>query len=421
MAGEATILASEAILKTKYKDGVEKTHFETFPFFATTKKREDFNGKNKQFTLQSEDPQGAGAEFEDAYSTAAQGAYDDFVVTPAKFFTTARIAGDALKQATGAGALVDLWDNETEGAKNNSIRYHEIYCLGNGTGVLGTIDDNDTNSDVTTDTVRLLDKSKCVNFSIGCSYSLVSSATSLSPTLRNSGAAIKLIKINRKTGDLKFAVAVNTISGAANSDSFVLKGTSASAGKAKIFTGMQQWVEGSDTPPDLFGCVRSNDAAKFAGQQLDAADIGMEDALIEAEAMLQAQNFLSANLVAWCNPHDIAELKKTQLSKVNFNKDAQLNSPIAGLSFSGFVVNGVMGKIKLMPNAFQPKGEVLLCDMSDVCFESSGPSPHCQDYDGRKMERVPGFDLWAVRFGSYGQLFNYKPFRGVRILNWSAE
>jgi hypothetical protein len=418
MASEATIAASNAILKTKYANGVEKTHFQQFKFFASVKKREDFTGDNKVFALQDEDPQGAGAVFTDMIGVMEQGSYRRFTVTPVNFYSAARVRGDALNRAKDAGALVNLWENETQGAKNNNIRYHEIYCLGNGTGVLGTIDGA---SNVATTTVTLQDPSQAVNFSKGASYSLVDSSTSLTPTLRDSGKAIKLTKINRRTGVLTFEAALNTISGAQNTDSFVLKSTSAVGGVPRIHTGMRQWVDGSDTPPDLFGYVRSTDPVRSAGQKLDGTGTGMEEALIEAESLLDAQGFLSGELVAWCNPYDIAELKKSQVSRVSFFKDAQLRSSIASLSFKAFEMDGIMGKIKLMSNAFQPRGEVLMVDMSDIYFESAGPAPHLQNYDGQRVVRIPTDDVYQVSFGSYGQLFDYKPFRGVRVVNWGAE
>lgn len=416
MAGEATVAASEAILKKRYASGLPKAQFKSAKFFASLKKREDFTGLNKHLAIQTEDPQAAGGEYGDLVDE--QGSYTAFTVTHSKFYTRASIRGDALKRAAGdAGALVDLWDNETAGARNNSVRYHEIYCLGDGTGVLGTLDGA---SNVGTPTVTLADRSKAVNFARGAHYSFVSSATSLSPTVRDSGAAIKLTAIDRVNGVLTFSGNITgTITQAVNTDSLVLKKTYATGGVPKIFTGVQQWIAGGTNPPDLYGCIRNVDPTRLAGQTFDGTGAAMEDALITAESMLDEQDALPEQLVAWIHPLDLAELKKTQGGKVIYDKST-LGSKVPGLSFKGFELNGNHGPIKLMTNVYQPKGQVLMVDPADVGFESVGPAPHIQDYDGKRIERSPNDDVWIVRFGSYGQFFNYKPYRGIRILNWGA-
>lgn len=419
MAGEATIAQSDAILKTRYKDGKPpKVHFQNFKFFSTLKKREDFTGANKVFSLQTEDPQAASVDFTQMVTVFQQGSYSKFTVTPVNFYTAARVRGDAIKRASGdEGSMVNLWKNETDGASQTSIKMHEIYSLRNGTGVLGTIDGA---SNVGTASVTLATPSDAANFDLGASYSLVDSATSLSPTLRNSGAVVKLTGIDRVLGVLTFSGNVTaSIAAAANTDSFVRIGTSASAGVPRVHTGVQLWIAGGTNPSALFGCTRNVDPVRLAGQVWDATGVGMEDALIEAESMLDVQGQLSGDLVAWVHPLDVKELKKSQLGKVTYPK-AELKSFVPNLSFSGFEIDGTMGKIKLMTNPFQPKGEVLMVDMSDLAFESAGPAPHLQDYDQLRSIRITTDDVYQVSFASYGQLFDYRPSRGIRIQNWGA-
>lgn len=426
MAGEATIATSEAILKTRYKDGrLPKTNYQSFKFFSSVKKSEDFTGDNKVFALQNENPQGASTGMPDAITALAPGSYNRFTVTPVNFYTVARIRGDALKRAQGnAGAFVDLWTNETEGASQTAVKAHEIYSMRNGTGVLGTLN----GASVTTQTPTLSQPADAVNFDLGMLVQLVSSSTSLSPTIRSSGATAKIIGIDRVNGVLTVAdpstgVATNLdtlIAAAGVNDSFVRAGTAAIGGVASVTTGIQLWVAGGTTPGTLFGCNRNTDQVRLAGQVLDGTNIGMEDALIEAEARLIVQGFAMEGLVAYCNPLDLKEFKKSLIGKETFPK-TEMKTTIAGLSFSAVEYEGESGPIKLVSNPFCPKGELQLLDMSVISFESAGPAPQLMNYDSNQFLRITTDDLWQVSFATYGQLFVYQAVKCIRITNWGAS
>lgn len=425
MAGEATIATSEAILKTRYKDGrLPKTNYQSFKFFSTVKKSEDFTGDNKVFALQNENPQGASTGFPDALTALAPGSYNRFTVTPVNFYSVARIRGDALKRAQGnAATFVDLWTNETEGASQTAVKAQEIYCQRNGTGVLATLN----GGTVTTSTPTISQPADAVNLDIGMLIQLVSSATSLSPTIRSSGATAKIIAINRVTGQITVAdpttgVATNLdtlIAAAGVNDSIVRAGTAAVGGTASVTTGLQLWIAGQTSPGTLFGCNRNTDPVRLAGQIFDGTGVGMEDALIEAEAMLITQGFAMEGLVAYCNPADLKEFKKSLIGKETFPK-TEMKSSVAGLSFSVVEYEGESGPIKLVSNPFTPKGELQLLDMSVISFESAGPAPQLMNYDSNQFLRITTDDLWQVSFATYGQLFVYQAVKCIRVTNWGT-
>lgn len=424
MPGEATIATSEAILKTRFKDGrLPKTNFQSFKFFSSVKKSEDFTGDNKVFALQTENPQGASTGMPDAITALAPGSYNRFTVTPVNFYTVARIRGDALKRAQGnAGAFVDLWTNETEGASQTAVKSQEIYCLRNGTGVKGTLDGTST---VTSTTVHLAQPADAVNFDLSEQIQAVDSATSLNPTIRSAGARAKIIGIDRVNGILTVAdpttgVATNLdtlIPAVVNTDSFVRAGTAAVGGVASVTTGLALWISGDGST--LFGCNRSSDPVRLAGQVFDATGVGMEDALIEAEARLIVQGFAMDGLVAFCNPLDLKEFKKSLVGKETFPK-TEMKTTIAGLSFSAVEYEGESGPIKLVSNPFCPKGELQLLDMSVISFESAGPAPQLMNYDSNQFLRITTDDLWQVSFAIYGQLFVYQAVKCIRVINWGA-
>lgn len=415
MSGPASLDASAAILKTRYPEGrLPKANYRNFKHTSMIRKVEDFSGENKVVAIQTENPQGSSAGYQDALAALEQGTYVKFTVTPVNHYGIARIRGDALKRASAStGSLVDLWKNETDGISMTEVKELEIHIPRNGTGVRGTLSTTPAST-----TVTLSQAADAVNFDLGMTVKAVSSATSLSPTVR-SGTA-KITGIDRVNGTLTFASNLDTlITGVLSTDSLVRAGDQASGGAATVITGAGLWVEGGTSPSTLFGRTRTSDPVRLAGQAPDLTGINMEDALIEAEAKLVVQGFATDELVCWCNPLDIKELKKTIGGKVTYPR-TEMKTTIAGISFRAYEFEGDNGTIKLISNPFHPKGQFLMTDMSDCALESMGPAPHLQDYDTNKFLRTGTDDTWQVSFAFYGQYFNRMPVKSLRGLNWGA-
>jgi hypothetical protein len=414
MSAAATLDASTAILKTRYPEGrLPKANYRNFKHTSALKKNEDFSGDSKVVAIQTENPQGSSAAYGTALASLEQGTYYKFSVTPVNHYGIARIRGDALKRAASSmGSLVDLWKNETDGISMTEVKNLEIHSFRNGTGVLGTI--NSSVGGATT--ISLLQAADIVNFDMGMTLQAVSSATSLSPTVR-AGTA-KVTGIDRVGGTLTFATAIDsTISGVLNGDSLVRSGDAASGGVATVITGAALWISGDSTT--LFGRDRTPDPVRLSGQAPDLTGINMEDALIEAEAKLVVQGFATDELVAWTNPLTIKELKKTVGGKVTYPR-TEMQTTIPGISFRAYEFEGDNGTIKLISNPFYPIGGFLMADMSECSLDSMGPAPHLQDYDTNKFLRTGTDDTWQVAFATYGQMIYRMPVKFLRGLNWGA-
>lgn len=414
MSGPATLDASSAILKTRYPEGrLPKANYRNFKHTSMLTKHEDFSGENKVIAIQTENPQGSSANYGTALSSLEQGTYVKFTVTPVNHYGIARIRGDALKRASSSmGALVDLWKNETDGISMTEVKNLEIHSFRNGTGVLGTI-----NSTPASTTITLSQPADAVNFDLGMTLKAVSSATSLSPTVRVGTA--KVTGIDRVNGTLTFASNLDTlITGVLSTDSLVRAGDEAN-GSATVITGAALWIEGGTSPTTLFGRTRTSDPVRLAGQAPDLTGINMEDALIEAEAALVVQGFATDELVAWCNPLTIKELKKTVGGKVTYPR-SEMKTTIPGISFRAYEFEGDNGTIKLISNPFYPVGGFLMADMSECGLHSMGPAPHLQDYDTNKFLRTGTDDTWQVAFATYGQMIYSMPVKFLRGRNWGA-
>ena len=415
----ANMTASAAILKTRYPDGrLPKANYKTFKHTSAITKHEDFSGENKVVSVQTENPQGASADYQVALGSLEQGTYRKFTVTPVNHYSIARIRGDALKRASSsAGSLVDLWKNETDGASMTEVKHIEIMSFRNGTGVLGTLDGSTSVSNTTIPISRAAD---IVNVDLGARLQFVNSATSLSPTIRSGFA--KVTGINRSmtngTASLTFAANLDTlVIGVTNTDSFVRAGDAAQSGTAQVLSGMQLWIDGVGAT--LFGLTRTTDPIRLAGQVVNVSGVNMEDAIIEAEAALVSQGFATDTLVMHCNPQDIKELKKTIGGKVTYPR-AEMKTTIAGISFKAYEFEGDNGTIKMISNPFYPKGEFLLADMDAYSLDSMGPAPHLQDYDTNNFLRTGTDDTWQVSFATYGQILCQMPVKFLRGQNWGA-
>lgn len=413
----ATLAASQAILKTKYPDGkLPTSQYKKAPFTASLAKKEDFDGNNKQIALQTENPQGSSADFATALGSLAQGTYKNFLLTRVQHFGVARITGQAMKAAEkNSGALVDLWKNETDGISSTELLNIEIYAFGNGTGVLGTIASGTTGTAVTLSPV-----SDVVKFSIGMRVQAVSSATSLSPTLRSGYVIISAI--DRVAGTLTTTSGnwndAGNIPGIGSTDSLVRMGDNATAGTSAVVTGIGQYIIGGTTPGTLFALNRNTDPTRLAGNLYNATKVPYSDAFIEAESLRNLQ-YVGGELTAWANPRDIAQWKKQLSGKETFPR-TEMKSTVAGVSFSAIEFAGDNGPIKIMTSPFLSRNTAFLLDMDSFALESIGPAPQMLNYDGPNFLRVANDDAYEVRFGFYGNISCNKPVSSIQISNFGA-
>ncbi len=411
----ATLAASQAILKTKYPEGrLPKAQYVKFPFQATVQKKEDFDGNNKQLAIQTENPQGSSADFPTALGSLAQGTYKNFLLTRVEHFGIARIKGQALKAAAkSSGSLVDLWKNETDGISMTEMKMLEIYAVGNGDGVLGTIASGSTGATVTLNAVE-----DAVKFDLGIRLQAVS-AVGLSPTLR--GGFVIVTAIDRVAGTLTVSGnwnAAGNIPGIGSTDSLVRMGDNAASAAGVVITGLGQWLVGGTTPGTLFGLSRNSDPVRLASQVYNATTVPYEDALIEAESLRNLQ-YVGGDLEGWFNPRDLAQMKKQLSGKATYPR-TEVKGTMANVSFSAVEFNGDTGAIKLMTSPFISRHQGFLLAKDTIAFESLGPMPQLMNFDGPDFLRVASDDAFEVRFNSYGNLSTTVPSASIQISNFGA-
>lgn len=411
----ATLAQSQAILKVRYPEGrLPKSLYgeSKFKFTNIVEKREDFTGELRMVALQNENPQGSSADFQTALGSLAQGVYNRFQVTRVEHFGLARIKGQALKAAEGnEGALVDLWKNETDGISMVEMQNLEIYALGNGSGALGK-----AASGKATATVTLSVASDAAKFCIGMRVQAISTNTT-SATIRSGYATIT--GVDRVSGTLTVGTTwTGNIPTMADNDYLVRAGDGSSSGTAAVISGVQLWIAGGTSPAALFSLTRTTDPVRFAGQATGFAGVPMEEALIEASALVNQQGAPQPG-TAICHVRDLANFKKALGSKVTYPK-ATVASTVAGVSFTGIEIEGDEGRITLLTSPFIDRNECQLLYMPSWKLDTLGPAPQLLDFDGPNFLRVASDDAYECRFGMYGQLECNAPFANIRLTSFGA-
>jgi len=406
----ATNALSSAILKRRYQSGISKAHFQQFPVYDTIAKKEDFRGDDYAIAIQTENPQGVGTSIPNAQGAAAQGTYKRALLSRVEYFGVARIKGQALRTATmrGDGALVDLWTNELDGIEKSVLKMLEIFSMGTGNGVLGTISTGVTGTEVTLTVVEDVN-----NFDVGMKVKLVSDTT-LAPTVRSGEATITAV--NRSTGKLTISGNWNaSITGATNGDSIVRAGDQASGSSNNVPAGMRKWLEGGAAPGTWKSLTRNDDPVRLASQSLDMTGLPMAEAIIDLESLVTIQGHTPKKRLI-CNPRDFRQVKKTLYGKVAFSSGG--GTPTIG--FDGAKWQGDGGDITVLQSPFCPKQNVFLKNMSTFAMYSAGPAPQPLEDDKLQILRLSTDDAYEVRIGLYGDFGESAPVESARGTNWGA-
>jgi hypothetical protein len=407
----ATNALSTAILKRRYKAGVSMAQHSKFPVWNALSKKEDFKGDDYAIAIETESPQGVGTTIPAAQTAAAQSKFYRALLTRLEYYGLVRIKGQALRSATmrGDGALVDLWTHELDGIEKSVLKMLEIFSMGTGNGVLGTIA-----SGIATTQITLTVAEDVNNLNVGQTIQLVSNTT-LNPTVR--GGTGVITALDRAAGKVSLAAAWNaTFSGSpADGDSIVRAGDQAIGGVNKVPAGMRQWLAGGATPGDWKGLPRNEDNVRLGSQVSDLTGLPMAEAVIDLESLIQIQGH-EPKLRLICNPRDFRQVKKTLYGKVMFSGGG--GSPTIG--FDGAKWQGNNGEIPALQSPFCPKGNIFLKRMDTFAMYSCGAAPSALEDDKLDMLRLATDDAYEARIGLYGDFGESAPVESARGTGWGA-
>lgn len=445
MAGTSsnpTYAAIQAILKTKYPDGsIPQALYKNFPFLSLVKKTTNFDGDYRVVALQNERPQGSSYDFTTAQGVSkgglngGGGSYKRFQVYRTKHYGLLRMDGETMKAAVRtSGALVDLWNQETDGVSTNELSELEFQLFGDGTGVRATVGSWNN----ATSTVTLATPTDIVYFSIGMKLGLVvagveygrSDAGGVDNSSTGQGAYIS--SINREAGSFVISNASGTVAAGvqfnaaapAAGNGIVRRGdynanpgggtfTTGNSATGPV-TGVQAWIPSTVTATPYWTLDRTQDRVRLAGQRLNASGLPMNEALMEGEGKVAIQGVGYPDTI-FVNPLDLQNLKKALGSDIVYDR---VQSNIAGISFKAIEYDGANGPMKIISAPFCPRNKAMMLQMPSWELSTLGPAPQMLDFDNNDYLRVVDADQYEVRFGHYGQFICNNPGANIVIDNF---
>lgn len=393
----------DAALKEHYTDQrVENMVYKDNPFFALVNKYEEFGGRNLPIPLIYGNPQGRSATFTNAQTrgAATNSLITQFTLTRTKNYSIATIDNETLEASKGnANAFMEAATTEIDGAINALARDIAIDMYGTGFGGIGTLANVGA-----TPTAVLEDISKITNFEVGMVCQFAEFETT--GALRDSGATLTVVAVNRTTGAVTFGANLSTVTGIAIGDTIFVQGDrqdSATPGAIKT-SGLEAWVP-STAPGStaFFGVDRSVDVTRLGGIRFDGTALPIEEALIEGAATAAREGGKIDH--CFMSYEKYADLEKSLGSKVQYI-DLKMNAEIG---FRGITINGPRGTINVIPDQNCPSNRAFMLQLDTWKLYSLGKATRVIDTDGLQMLRQASADGVEVRYGYYGNLGTKAP------------
>lgn len=423
----ATLTTAASIIKVRYAKGkvpkllYGKVHAKLFSLMT---KEEDFTGDPWHISLQNENPQNSGGTFGVAQNVTTPGSYKAFDISSVVHYSFARITGAAMRKVEGNdGAMLDLWQNEMDGAAMTEILDFEVHCHGNGTGVRGQVLSGGAGT-----TLTLTEPTDIAKFFVGMKLIAVSSDTSLSPTyVSQTGATApdatgsncnKISSIDRKLGTITLSAAFFS-----NVNNLYLcrAGEEAGSGAAKVMTGVKGFVAYDSSvglPGTLFGLNRDLDPVRFAGNVIDGSGSSLEDIIVDGSSEVVQQGGTQPTLCLM-NPKRMAKFRKELSAKLMYTRK-NMDTPTGGASFSGVEIYGDEEPITCATTPFLNQKEAELLHLPSWKLKSAGATPRILDFDSNTFLRLTSADEYEVRWGAYPAIGCNNPLSQVRFKNFGA-
>jgi hypothetical protein len=435
-----TFAAVQSILKIKYPDGaLPQALYKDFPLLSLVKKTTNFDGEFRVVALQNERPQGSSSVFSTAQAVATSGLrggggqYNRFQVYRTRHYGILRMDGETMKAAVRtSGALVDLWNNETDGISKNEMADLEFQLFGDGTGVRGIVSTYTSPSPTlaTAFRIQLATPADAVYFNLGMRLTFFTSAGSAKVETNANSNGLYVVAIDRKAGTIDVTA---LIAGTATLPTFATPPAAtdviaragdylaaasvaqASNGSANgVITGIQAWIPATVTSTQFWGLDRSSDPVRLAGQRLNSTGLPMNEALMEAEAQVAIQGVGSPDTIV-VNPLDLQNLKKALGTDIVYDR---VVSNVAGVSFKAIEYDGMNGPMKILSDPFCPRNKAFMLQLPSWELSTLGPAPQMLDYDNNDFLRVASDDQYEVRFGHYGQFLCNNPGANIVLTNF---
>jgi len=378
--------------------------YKDYPFYAMVPKKKDFFGKNYPLPIQIGNPQGRSHTFAKAKANQTSSVYKDFTLTRVKDYSLATVDNEVAEASENdKGAFLKALTNEIDSAIRSSASSMGSMVYGDGSGCIGKIS---AGTNVATTTLTLAVADDIVNFEVG--MTLVFAAARSSGSLRNSGATLSILSIDRGAGSMVLSAAINTVTGTIAGDFVFIDGD-----RNLAVSGLAAWLpETAPTSGDsFFGVDRSVDSTRLAGVRYDGSALSIEEALVGGLTLCNREG--GNPKIVFMNYTDWSNLELALGSKVQYMVTEAFGR--ADIGFQGIQVKTNKGVANCVADPFCPRGVAYGITMESWALYSLKEPIRILDLDGNKILRTSDADAVELRVGGYFQLGCNAPGHNVVI------
>jgi hypothetical protein len=383
------------VLKTQYtQNKVNNICYAESPTFAKINKKRNFVGDSKVVAFRYGNIQGRGGVLANAIANQSPTTYARCVVTRARDYAVATVAGEAVDAASNdAGALLNVLKTEIDSGFYTEAQSIATLLWGNGGGARGQLDATTTLGGTT---ILLRDINQIVNFERNM---VLNFGSTDGTTGAKRVGTLTVTAVDRTLGTLTTNVAINSGITSPTVNDFIFQNGDFESAKSMPI-GIPGWVPkvaptGGD---NFFGLDRSVDS-RLSGVRYTAGSGGpIEETFIKAAALLVREGG-KPDMVAM-NPLDYANLVTALGSKVIYDRLGSDKDPAFG--FETVKLMGPAGPISIVPEMKIGTGDAWMLTSKVWNFETLLDGPRILDLDNLKMLRNPTTDDYTFRIGYYG-------------------
>ncbi len=409
----------DALLTEYYDDGalVNETYIDN-PLWARMSKQEaigNVTGRHFVHPVVFASSQGRSRSFDRAQSRAGATAEQsvDFLVPRVTNYQLATVQTEAILQTKGdRGAFVDILTLITDNAVRNLglAQAHSMY--GSGSECIGVI----ATGGISTSVITLAGADQSLNFEVGMELDAAIAEVTGNVAAHGSGShGLLVIAVDRVAN----TITVGTPAGAAVAATDGTDGIPGLADGYFLFVrgdrglgmkGLQAWIPyGGVASNDSFLNVnRSVDSVRLAGNYLNAAQLSVEDAFIQAANNVAKQGGKLTHFFVPFNKY--AQLLKSQSAKVTIVEEVNPD-----ISFDGLQVLTSKGPVLVMPDRNCPSDRMFGLDINTWAYTHVGDPVQMFNLDGNTWLRQASADGLEIRFFSMGNLVCRAPAHNITM------
>lgn len=373
------------IVRELYSKGVNDATYIESPLWATIPKDQASFESPIDVTIKYGSNAGASNTFSTAQSNASASSIAKFQFTRKAKYAVARIERELAISGTKA-AIVDAVSFEVEGATKNAMKKLQTNLYRDNTGILGQIT---AGSDVTSDTITLVDPNDIWRFEVG--MKVVSSAAGA--TARGSAGTIE--SVDTSAGTITLTAHWDDATSAQAGDYIIAEGD-----VAKNFYGLASLIPVS-TPSGTFCNVdRGLDPVRLGGARLDGSSMTRREAINKAMYMNQLRGGTKNDYV-WMNPLQIAQLVDELSDDVRY-----IDVKDATIGFEAVRVQTPTGSVDVVGDPYCPTNYAWAGPTKKTAkVRSALKAPHIFDEGGDAGQLVVyNDDAFEIRVGAYACL-----------------